>query len=75
MLKKEDNLEKKIQKLLAKADSPLETREIETSLKSTRIMTLYRLHNLRGEGRIQGKQIGSGKGTWIWWQNNAFKKN
>lgn len=64
-----DILYKKILNLIVKADEPLETREIELALpKSTRIMILYRLNNLRGDGRIKGKQVGSGKGTWIWWK-------
>jgi len=65
---REDVLYKKILNLIVKAEEPLETKEIEQMLRSTRTMILYRLYNLRGEGKIKGKQVGSGKGTWIWWK-------
>ena len=65
-------LREDILKLLVESDSPLETREIQDVLKSTRIKILYRLHDLRGEGLIKGKHVGSGKGTWIWWRKDAF---
>ena len=70
MALREDALYKKILNLILKVDEPLETREIELALpKSTRIMILYRLNNLRGDAKIKGKQVGSGKGTWVWWKN------
>ncbi len=63
-----DKISKKILSILSKSDEPLETREIEVILKNvTRVKVLYRLNNLRGEGHIRGKAVGSGKGTWIWW--------
>lgn len=71
-----DKTSTKILKLLQEADEPLETKEIETllienSLKNvTRIKVLYRLNLLRGDGEIKGKPVGSGKGTWIWWETN-----
>jgi hypothetical protein len=53
----------------------LETLEIQNKLKKiTRVKILYRLNQLRAEGLIHGKQIGSGKGTWIWWKNNMEKR-
>lgn len=64
----EDKLKGSILNLIKKAGEPLETREIEERFGSTRIMALYRLNMLRGEGKISGKQVGSGKGTWIWWK-------
>ncbi len=67
-----DALYKKILDLIIKAGEPLETKEIERGLaKYTRTMILYRLYNLRGEGKIKGKQVGSGKGTWIWWKDES----
>ena len=64
----EDAISKKIIEILSNSDEPFETKEIEILLKNvTRIKVLYRLNNLRGEGKIKGKAIGSGKGTWIWW--------
>ena len=68
MMRALDRLSKRILDIVAKAGEPLETREIEELLrKNSRTMILYRLNNLRGEGLIKGKQVGSGKGTWIWW--------
>jgi len=73
--RKKDPLRKKILEILNKAEEPLETKEIELILKGiTRIKILYRLNNLRGEGLIRGKAIGSGKGTWVWWKKEAFKR-
>ena len=68
MLQQTDKISNSILKILKSVDEPLETKEIELQLPSTtRIKILYRLNNLRGEGKIKGKQVGSGKGTWIWW--------
>jgi repressor of nif and glnA expression len=70
-----DRLSKKILDLLAKAVEPLETKEIELELKKeTRVKILYRLNFLRGEGLLKGKAVGSGKGSWIWWRKDVFKK-
>ena len=67
---KKDILSQKILEILKKADEPLETIEILDSIKgSTRVKILYRLNRLRGETVIKGKQVGSGKGTWIWWKD------
>ncbi len=72
-----DELEKTILNVIEKADQPLETKEIEWMVKAnkgaTRIKVIYRLNNLRGEGKIKGKFIGSGKGVWIWWKRDVFK--
>ena len=68
---KRDKLSQKILELVSRADEPLETIEIIEAIKgSTRTMILYRLYKLRGESSIRGKQVGSGKGTWIWWLND-----
>ncbi len=68
MKKEHDVVSKDILKTLREVNEPLETKEIELVLKRiTRVKLLYRLNNLRGEGLIKGKQVGSGKGTWIWW--------
>jgi repressor of nif and glnA expression len=64
-----------ILKIINNAGEPLETKEIENLAKKlTRVKILYRLNQLRAEGLIKGKQIGSGKGTWIWWKNNMEKR-
>lgn len=68
ILKEEDT--QRILKVLINSNEPLETKEIEElDKKSTRIKILYRLNQLRAEGLIKAKQVGAGKGTWIWWKN------
>ncbi len=68
MRRNSDPISDKLFKIIKEANEPLETAEIELLLKNvTRVKILYRLTNLRGEGLIKGKQVGSGKGTWIWW--------
>ena len=63
-----DKISKDILKALKSINEPLETKEIELILKNvTRVKLLYRLNNLRGEGLIKAKVVGSGKGAWIWW--------
>ncbi len=63
-----DKVSNKILEILREVDEPLETKEVEKFLKKeTRTKILYRLNNLRGDGLIKGKVVGSGKGTWIWW--------
>ena len=68
-----DKLRDSILNILKKADAPLETKEIELILKATRVKVLYRLNNLRGDGLIKGKPVGSGKGAWIWWRKRGFR--
>ncbi len=64
-----DNTSKKILDIINSSKEPLETKEIELILKNiTRMKVIYRLNNLRGEGLIKGKLVGSGKGVWIWWK-------
>jgi len=66
---KQDPIRDRILNILKKAEEPLETKEIELVLKNvSRVMVLYRLNDLRGEGIIKGKAVGSGKGVWIWWK-------
>jgi len=77
-----DNLiSNQILELINSSDEPLETKEIEEKIKDkikhetvTRIYLFYRLNNLRGEGLIKGKFIGSGKGVWVWWGSKLFDK-
>ena len=58
-----------ILKIIENSKDPLETKEIESLTKKiTRTKVLYRLVYLRAEGLIKGKQVGAGKGTWIWWR-------
>ncbi|MFC1697305.1 hypothetical protein ACFL1H_03160 [Nanoarchaeota archaeon] len=68
MRRSPDKISRNILKILDEKGEPLETKEIELSMKSvTRTKILYRLSYMRGEGLIRGKVVGSGKGTWIWW--------
>ncbi|MFH1275656.1 MAG: hypothetical protein ABIH82_00935 [Candidatus Woesearchaeota archaeon] len=70
---KVDSISKNILNFLVKAGEPLETKEIEELLpQETRTKILYRLNLLRGDGLINGKQVGSGKGAWIWWTVEMF---
>ena len=74
MQEKRDRISASILAIIASALEPLETKEIQQLLgTATRIKILYRLNRLRGDGLIKGKQIGSGKGTWIWWDNSYFE--
>lgn len=69
MKRDRDSVSTKTLRIIADAHEPLETKEIETLLKTiTRVKVLYRLNLLRGDGVIKGKAVGSGKGTWIWWR-------
>jgi hypothetical protein len=34
---------------------------------------MYRLTNLRAEGKISGKMSGSDKGVWVWWHKQQPK--
>ena len=68
-----DSESKTILRVIGSAKEPLETKEIGKKLKKiSRTKILYRLNNLRAEGHIKGKQVGSGKRTWIWWKGKAF---
>ena len=78
---KSDSLKEKILQIILSSSEPLETKEIEGKLKEkitsetiTRTKVFYRLNILRGDGVIKGKFVGSGKGVWIWWRVNSFKK-
>ena len=74
MRRKADPISKRILKIISEMTEPLETKELELILKDvTRIKLLYRLNLLRGDGLIQGKAVGSGKGTWIWWRKGVFE--
>ncbi len=65
-----DKASDKVLEILKESSEPLETKEIEDIMKNvTRAKLIYRLSNLRGDGLIKGKVVGSGKGTWIWWKN------
>lgn len=77
MIVKEDDIVRCILKEIGISKEPLETKEVEILVKksiktATRIKVVYRLNNLRGEGLIKGKYLGSGKGVWIWWSASAF---
>lgn len=68
-----DKESKLILRVIESAKEPLETRELQERLKKvSRTKIMYRLNNMRAEGLVKGKHIGSGKGTWIWWKRKAF---
>lgn len=75
-----DNISKEILSIVNISEEPLETKEISELIVKriknesvTRTKIFYRLNNLRGEGLIRGKFIGSGKGVWIWWKYINYK--
>lgn len=68
-VKRSDRISERIISLINSSKEPLETIEIIKQVNASRVKTLYRLYILRGDGIINGKQVGSGKGTWIWWKN------
>ena len=76
-MQKGDRISDLVVRILQSAQSPLETKEVvelvQKQTKSTRAIVFKRLTNLRGDGAIKGKQIGSGKGVWIWWAVDSFK--
>jgi hypothetical protein len=74
-----DSISKLILQILHDAAEPLETKDIENRCrhfdpKITRIKVFYRLQNLRAEGHLKGKFVGSGKGNWIWFQASPSSK-
>jgi predicted transcriptional regulator len=70
----DDEVSKMILKLVNSSGEPLETKEIEDKLKGiSRSKIMYRLNNLRADGKIKGKNIGSGKRNWVWWKTEAFR--
>ena len=74
-MRSKDKIAKTILIIINNSDEPLETKEIEMKIpEETRTKILYRLRDLQGEGLIKGKMVGAGKGTWIWWRNNAFSE-
>jgi hypothetical protein len=76
-----DKLSDAILNIVQNNNEPLETEEIvsrvhETHLpgrpdvtfkNATRTKVMYRLNNLRADGLISGKMLGSGRGVWVWW--------
>lgn len=74
-----DRYSELILQIINSAKAPLETTEVvelvhKTTPKCTRTIVFKRLTDLRGDGLIRGKHIGSGKGVWIWWKADSFKK-
>ena len=72
-----DLISKKALETVEESNDVLETKEILEKLqisldKTTRTKLFSRLNNLRGEGLIQGKFVGPGKGVLIWWRKKDF---
>jgi len=76
-MQKGDRTTELILQTLSSNSAPLETKEVlelvQKQSPATRAIVFKRLTNLRGDGLIKGKQIGCGKGTWIWWNEKAIK--
>ncbi len=76
MGREKDRIADVISKVVTKSKEPLETTEVQERVNEalgegiSRSKLVYRLNDLRGEGEISGKSIGSGKGVWIWWKRN-----
>ena len=68
-------MQQEIYNLIKTVNEPLETQEvirhIHTNVEksASRNKVMYRLNNLRAEGKISGKMLGSGKGVWVWWHH------
>ena len=74
---KKDNITELALHIIEDAGDVLETKELEEEISHsikdiTRTKLFSRLTNLRGEGLIKGKFVGSGKGVWIWWIAGVF---
>jgi len=75
-MKENDDLSRQILKIVNSSNAPLETKEIHEKVRIdvgevSRSKLMYRLNNLRAEGEIRGKYVGSGKGVWIWWRSEV----
>lgn len=73
MANSKDEITKVIENVVTTSKEPLETKEVfektQQSLNDvSRSKVMYRLNDLRGQGEIFGKSVGSGKGVWIWWK-------
>jgi hypothetical protein len=70
-----DKIQEEIYHLIKTVNEPLETEEVISHIHSrvekdaSRNKVMYRLNNLRAEGKISGKMLGSGKGVWVWWHH------
>lgn len=67
---KEDLVRENLYSIIRMAQEPLETMEIVDRFKDkkiTRTKVFHRLLMLRGDNRINGKQLKAGRGIWIWW--------
>ena len=80
MIENTDNIRKTILEIIKNADRPLETKDVGEQVMKilkdvTRTKLFYRLTNLRGDGLVNGRRIGPGKGVWIWWRKGVFERN
>jgi hypothetical protein len=75
MAKQGDKILDEIYNFIQSSNEPLETEEVINHIHSnvekdtSRNKVMYRLNNLRAEGKIAGKMLGSGKGVWVWWHH------
>ena len=79
MANTKDNITATIEKVIAESGEPMETKEVQEEIQKSlgvvsRGKVLYRLNDLRGQGEIAGKFVGSGKGAWIWWKKGRWEQ-
>ena len=69
------NVDEKLISIINSSFYPLETKEIIKQIPEfSHAKILQRLTVIWGDGVIKGKQVGSGKGVWIWWRVDAFEE-
>lgn len=73
-----DDISEEILRIINDSVAPLETKEVFERIRAemsevSRSKLVYRLNLLRGDGEIQGKSVGSGKGVWIWWKADTHE--
>lgn len=73
----DDKISQKVIETVFSAHTPLETKQVEEivrdAIPATRTKIFKRLVDLRGDQILRGRVVGSGKGTWIWWRENAAR--
>ena len=68
-------IDDKLISIINSSNIPLETKEIKDQVPElSHAQVLRLLTTIWGDGVIKGKQVGSGKGVWVWWRLNAFEK-
>ena len=64
----DDALAADIERFVIKAEGPVGTKEVEAAFPDAkRSKVLYRLQELRAQGRIKGRMMPGGRGSWVFW--------